>query len=182
MDDRRLVSVSKSLSWALRHAAPRLGLTPAPGGWVNVDELLEALGRSSIAITRAELREVVDRNDKRRFSFDPGGDRIRANQGHSIRVDLQLAPRTPPSVLYHGTSLRRAARIQDEGLRRMSRHHVHLSTDIAAARLTGGRHGRPCVFSVDASAMHGSGHSFYLSANGVWLVDRVPPEFVALLQ
>lgn len=178
MDDARLVRVSKYLSKHLRHQPERLGLTLGPGGWVDVDELLAACARHRFPISRADLEEVVRRNDKQRFAFDETGTRIRANQGHSVAVDLQLEPVTPPPVLYHGTSHKVADAIAATGIERMSRHHVHLSGDIATATRVGARHGQPVVFAVDAAAMDQDGHIFYRSANGVWLVDEVPPTYL----
>jgi putative RNA 2'-phosphotransferase len=148
---------------------------------VEVDRLLEACARNHFPITRAELAEVVVQNDKQRFAFDPTGTRIRANQGHSVSVDLQLDPVTPPSLLYHGTGDRTADAIAKAGIMRMARHHVHLSSDIATATAVGARHGHPVVFEVDAAAMHRDGFLFYRSANGVWLVDTVPPRYLRRL-
>jgi putative RNA 2'-phosphotransferase len=176
--DHRLVKISKYLSKHLRHQPHRIGLELDPGGWVDVDRLLEACSRHHFPITRVELVEVVAQNDKQRFAFDPSGTRIRANQGHSVEVDLQLEPVTPPPLLYHGTGHRSAEAIARAGIMRMARHHVHLSSDIATATAIGARHGRPVVFEVDAAAMHRDGFLFYRSANGVWLVDRVPPEYL----
>lgn len=178
MDDARLVKVSKFLSKHLRHDPEGLGLTLAPGGWVPVDDLLAACARRRFAIARVELDEVVARNSKQRFSFDPTGVRIRANQGHSVEVDLQLAPTVPPDVLYHGTGHITTPAIMREGLRKMSRHHVHLSDDRETARVVGARHGRPVILTVDAAAMGAAGHVFYRSDNGVWLTDGVPPVFL----
>ena len=174
----RLVKISKYLSKHLRHQPEALGLTLAPGGWVPVDQLLEVCRDHHFPISRDELNEVVAQNDKQRFSFDETGKRIRANQGHSVPVDLQLKPVVPPDVLYHGTALRLVESIRQEGLRKMSRHHVHLSPDVETAVKVGKRHGTPVVFKVDALRMHQAGHLFYCSANGVWLVDRVPPQFL----
>jgi putative RNA 2'-phosphotransferase len=176
--EARLVKISKYLSKHLRHQPHRLGLELDPGGWVDVDRLLAACARHHFPITRAELAEVVAQNDKQRFAFDPTGTHIRANQGHSVDVDLQLEPLTPPPLLYHGTGHRAAEAIAGSGIMRMARHHVHLSSDIATATAVGARHGRPVVFEVDAAAMHRDGFLFYRSANGVWLVDRVPPEYL----
>jgi putative RNA 2'-phosphotransferase len=178
MDDTRLVKVSKYLSKHLRHDPQRLGLSLAPGGWVEVEELLAACARNRFPVTRDELEKVVARNDKKRFSFDPSGMLIRANQGHSVDVDLQLEPVEPPGILYHGTGHRTAETIATSGLLKMARHHVHLSPDVATARKVGARHGKPVIFAVDAGAMHRAGHSFYVSANGVWLVEHVPPEYL----
>ncbi|MGW4629789.1 RNA 2'-phosphotransferase, partial [Streptomyces rubiginosohelvolus] len=137
------------------------------------------------AISRAELDHVVTVNDKRRFTVesgaaDVGGDRIRANQGHTVAVDLDLPPAEPPAYLYHGTVARVMDAIRAEGLRPMTRHHVHLSPDRETATRVGARRGRPLVLTVDAGAMHRAGHVFRVSANGVWLADAVPPEFLRL--
>lgn len=182
MDEARLVRISKFLSKHLRHAPERIGLALEPGGWVEVDALLAACARAGLTLTRAELDEVVERNNKRRFAYDPTGERIRANQGHSVEVDLQLAPRTPPDVLYHGTGERAVEAIRREGLRKMRRHHVHLSPDVQTALVVGRRHGRPVVFAVDASTMARDGFIFYRSENGVWLVDAVPPAYLRVVQ
>lgn len=178
MNDSRTVKISKYLSKHLRHQPERIGLKLAPGGWVSVDELLAACAKHSFPLNRAELNEVVARNDKKRFSFDSTGTLIRANQGHSVEVDLQLEPAVPPDVLYHGTGHAAVESIMQTGLCKMSRHHVHLSRDMATARTVGARHGRPVVFALDAAAMHKAGYTFYCSDNGVWLVDRVPPEYL----
>jgi putative RNA 2'-phosphotransferase len=181
MDDEQLTRRSKYLSKHLRHQPERLGLTLGPGGWVPVVDLLAACTRAGVSISRDDLDEVVARNSKQRFSFDPTGALIRANQGHSVEVDLQLPPATPPDVLYHGTGERSAAAILRDGLLRMNRHHVHLSVDIPTARAVGARHGRPVIFQIDAAAMAGSGHAFACSANGVWLVEHVPADYLLLL-
>ncbi|HEX8036773.1 MAG TPA: RNA 2'-phosphotransferase [Ktedonobacterales bacterium] len=181
MDEARMVRSSKYLSLCLRHQPQRLGLALEPGGWVAVEELLAACTREGMPITRAELDEVVARNNKQRFGFDESGKRIRAKQGHSVAVDLQLDPATPPDVLYHGTGRKTVEPILREGLRKMRRHQVHLSPDVATAMLVGKRHGPPVVFSVDAAVMHADGHVFYRSDNGVWLIDSVPPRYLRLL-
>jgi putative RNA 2'-phosphotransferase len=178
MNNSRLVKISKYLSKHLRHQPERIGIQLAPGGWVSVDELLAACQRHSFPINRIELNEVVVSNDKKRFSFDSTGTLIRANQGHSVEVDLQLEPVIPPDVLYHGTGHGAVEAILGEGLCKMSRHHVHLSQDIATAKSVGARHSRPVVFIVNAAAMYEAGYTFYCSDNGVWLVERVPPEYL----
>ncbi|MGK7877256.1 MAG: RNA 2'-phosphotransferase [Xenococcaceae cyanobacterium] len=177
MNNSRLVKISKYLSYHLRHHPDKLGLQLAPGGWVSVDKLLTACREHKFPINRTQLNEVVERNDKKRFSFDTSGTRIRANQGHSVEVDLHLEPLVPPDVLYHGTREGAVKSILDQGLCKMSRHHVHLSTDIATARNIGKRWGCPVIFAVDAASMHKAGYTFYCSDNGVWLVDWVPPEY-----
>lgn len=181
MNNSRLVKISKYLSKHLRHAPEEIGLTLAEGGWVSIDELLAACKAGAFPISRTELEAVVAQNDKKRFSFDATGTLIRANQGHSVKVDLQLEPAVPPDVLYHGTGHGAVESILHAGLNKMSRHHVHLSRDIETAKTVGKRHGNPVVFSVNAALMHETGYTFYCSDNGVWLVDRVPPEYLAII-
>lgn len=176
--NRRLVTVSKFLAKHLRHAPAELGLTLEAGGWVSVDELLAASSRIGFAISYDELIECVETNDKKRFAIDAAGDRIRANQGHTVAVDLQLQAAQPPDVLYHGTVERFIAAILAEGLKKGKRHHVHLSADIETARRVGARRGKPVILLVDAQRMHERGVTFFLSANGVWLTDAVPAEFL----
>ncbi len=177
--EKRVIRVSKYLSKHLRHSPDELGLTLQPGGWVPVDDLLAAAEEHGFPISYDELVECVETNDKRRFSFDETGDLIRANQGHSVEVDLQLEERQPPVVLYHGTVERFLPAIMAEGLRKGKRHHVHLSRDVETARKVGARRGRPVVLKVDAGGMHRDGHTFYLSSNGVWLTDAVPPGYLS---
>src|SRR6202162_1624597 len=167
--ERRLVTVSKFLAKHLRHAPDELGLTLRPGGWVSVDDLLAASERAGFAVTYDELIDCVETNDKKRFSFDATGDLIRANQGHSVEVDLQLEEKSPPDVLYHGTVERFLASIMAEGLQKGKRHHVHLSKDTETARKVGARRGKPIILQVDTRKMHDQGIKFFLSANGVWL-------------
>jgi putative RNA 2'-phosphotransferase len=174
----RLITVSKYLSRHLRHAPERLGLTLAPGGWVAVDDLLAAAARDGFPISYDELVDCVETNDKKRFSFDETGERIRANQGHSVEVDLQLAEQEPPAVLYHGTVERFLPSIWASGLNKGKRHHVHLSRDVATARKVGARRGKPVVLQVDAARMWQDGHRFFVSANGVWLTDAVSPDYL----
>ena len=181
MDEKRLVKLSKYLSRHLRHQPEALGLTLEPGGWVAVDALLAAIRLAEVELSRAELQEIVARNNKRRFSFDETGQRIRANQGHSVDVDLQLTPATPPDRLYHGTSKATLGPILREGLRKMRRHHVHLSSDVETALRVGGRHGAPVVLLVDAAAMVGDGYQFFRSDNGVWLTECVPVQYLRIL-
>lgn len=178
MNDARLVKISKYLSKHLRHTPEEIGLKLEEGGWVLVDELLAVCAKHKFVISREQLNEVVDKNNKKRFSFDTSGTKIRANQGHSIAVDLQLEPQVPPDLLYHGTGQGAVESIFRTGLNKMSRHHVHLSTEVATAKSVGQRHGKPVVFAVDAAAMHEDGYLFYRSDNGVWLVDNIPPQYL----
>lgn len=172
------VALSKRLSYHLRHAPHELGLTLQPGGWVNVDDLLGALARHGRPVSRAELEAVVQTSDKGRYALSPDGSRVRANQGHSVPVDLELVPTTPPNLLYHGTVAASLDPILREGLRPMHRHHVHLSADQGTARQVGARRGKPVILSIDAQRRHAAGHTFYVSENGVWLTDGVPPAFL----
>jgi putative RNA 2'-phosphotransferase len=176
----RLTKISKFLSKYLRHTPEEIGIKLSPGGWVNVDELLAACAKYKFPITLEELREVVFTSDKKRFAFDSTFTLIRANQGHSTEVDLQLEPVVPPDVLYHGTGKISVDAILQTGLCKMSRHHVHLSPDINTAKVVGARHGKPVIFIVDTVAMHKDGYVFYCSDNGVWLVDNVPPKYLNL--
>jgi putative RNA 2'-phosphotransferase len=179
--DRRLITVSKFLAKHLRHEPEALALTLQPGGWTPVDDLLAASARAGFPIAYDELIECVETNDKQRFSFDGTGDLIRANQGHSVEVDLQLEQKVPPDVLYHGTVERFLASIMAEGLKKGKRHHVHLSADIETARKVGARRGKPVILQVAARKMHEQGIIFVISANGVWLTDSVPAEFLVRL-
>jgi putative RNA 2'-phosphotransferase len=176
--DRNLVTISKFLAKHLRHAPDALGLRLQPGGWVSVDDLLAASERAGFKINYDELIECVETNDKQRFSFDDTGDLIRANQGHSVEVDLQLEEKEPPTVLFHGTVERFLASIMAEGLKKGKQHHVHLSKDTETARKVGARRGKPIILQVDAGKLHGQGFKFFLSVNGVWLTDSVPAAFL----
>jgi putative RNA 2'-phosphotransferase len=178
MNQDKLIRTSKYLSRHLRHAPEDLGLTLEPGGWVLVQDLLEACARAGRPISRDLLDEVVRSSDKQRFSFDEDGRKIRANQGHSVEIDLQLPPTAPPPILYHGTADKNWNSILEKGLTRMRRHHVHLSADVETAQRVGARHGRPLVLEIDTAAMREAGYEFFRSENGVWLVSDVPPDFI----
>lgn len=182
VDAKQLVRFSKFLSKHLRHAPEAIGLQLQPGGWVEVDDLLTACRRAGMPFTRALLDEVVATNDKQRFAFDETGTRIRANQGHSVEVDLQLEPMPPPAILFHGTAESEVTAILAKGIQKISRHHVHLSPDVPTAIKVGRRHGKPVVLQVDAAAMHAAGIPFCCSANGVWLVDEVPPQYLSFAE
>ena len=152
-----------------------------PNGWVEVDALLAASAQRGFPISRDELEQVVTRNDKKRFAFDESATLIRAQQGHSAPVDLELEPARPPEVLYHGTPERNLTAITRDGLLKMRRHHVHLSPDKATAVAVGARRGRPVVLTVHAEKMHHDGYVFYHSGNGVWLVENVCPRYLSRL-
>lgn len=179
--DPSLVRLSKFLSLVLRHEPETIGLALDPNGWVAVDELLAAAAKAGTPIAPESLRQVVATNDKKRFAFSEDGLRIRASQGHSVEVDLDLPPSVPPDVLFHGTATRFLDPIRAEGLRAQSRQHVHLSPDEATAVKVGMRHGKPVVLRVHAGRMHQAGHVFFLSANGVWLTAAVPPDYLEVI-
>jgi putative RNA 2'-phosphotransferase len=181
MNDKRKTTVSKYLSKHLRHEPEALGLNLQPGGWVSIDDLLDAATKHGFPITPAELDEVVRTSPKQRFSFDETATLIRANQGHSTAVDLQLEPAEPPPLLFHGTGSQTAPFILADGLMKMLRHHVHLSADVDTARRVGMRHGKPAIFQIDAAKMIADGYTFFVSANGVWLTEAVPPAYLSLL-
>ncbi len=174
--------ISKRLSLHLRHEPEGLGLTLEPGGWVKVNDLLKGFSKTHFKITREELETVVRENDKQRFSFDETGTKIRANQGHSAEVDLQLEPQMPPDILYHGTAEGALEAILRDGLKRMARHHVHLSTDKEMMLKVGQRHGKPVLIKVRAKEMQEAGYKFYLSNNDVWLTDEVPVQFLEVIK
>ncbi|HVW37421.1 MAG TPA: RNA 2'-phosphotransferase [Pirellulales bacterium] len=178
--NKRLVTVSKFLSKHLRHEPESLGLSLAPGGWAVVDDLLAGAARIGFPISREELRQVVAENDKRRFSLDESGEQIRANQGHSTEVDLQLPETDPPETLFHGTVERFLDAIWAEGLKKMNRHDVHLSPDEQTAAKVGQRRGKPIILAIDAAKMAADGFKFRVSANGVWLTEHVPPQYIRL--
>jgi putative RNA 2'-phosphotransferase len=178
MTDKDTTRASKFLSLILRHEPERVGLELDRAGWASVSELLEAVNRHGLALTLDQLRHIVATSDKKRFAFSDDGARIRASQGHSLEVDLQYAPQVPPELLYHGTAARFLDSIREKGLQKMERHHVHLSAETAVTVQVGARHGKPVLLVIRAGEMHRAGQLFYRSANGVWLVDQVPPQFI----
>lgn len=173
-----LTSISKFLSLVLRHEPQRLGLELDEAGWTSVDGLLRKAAAAGRPVSREVLNEIVASSDKKRFAFSEDGQSIRANQGHSIEVDLGLPVVTPPDVLFHGTASRFSEAILLSGLERRARHHVHLTQDRQTAVSVGQRYGAPVVLRIDAGRMAALGHEFRCSANGVWLVDGVPAEFI----
>ena len=176
-----LVHLSRFLSLVLRHKPDAIGLVLDPQGWASVDELLVKSQAGGKRFTRDDLVRVVETNDKKRFSLSADGQRIRAAQGHSVDVELGLAPLEPPDVLYHGTAAHFVDSILSQGLKPQGRQQVHLSSDTATAQRVGQRHGQPVIFKVEALRMHLVGRQFYRADNGVWLVDHVPVEFLSVL-
>lgn len=168
--------LSKYLSYKLRHNPGTLQMDAE--GWVSISELVKQITQGNITQTRLELEEVVKTCPKQRFTIDHERDLIRANQGHSLAICLNLVEQVPPQLLFHGTSKRAMQAIIMEGLQKMQRHHVHLSTEYSTAQDVGARHGSPIVIHIDAAKMHQEGHKFYRSNNGVWLTDCVPRRYM----
>jgi putative RNA 2'-phosphotransferase len=169
---------SKFLSLVLRHQPQLIGITLDAAGWVAVDALLAACAAHGKPLSRAQLDALVRDSDKQRFALSADGAQIRANQGHSVAVELDLPPSVPPAMLLHGTFPGVLDAIRAEGLRKGSRHHVHLSADLTTATKVGGRRGAPIILTVRAGEMHAAGYVFYVTANQVWLVDHVPARFL----
>jgi putative RNA 2'-phosphotransferase len=178
MYPEHLIRTSKFLSMILRHRPEKIGLQLDDNGWASVAELLEKAAASGKVISRETLQLVVDNNDKKRFAFSDDGLQIRANQGHSIDIDLGLTPQQPPETLYHGTAEATLKSIRKDGLLPMKRQHVHLSKDEETAIKVGGRHGKPAVLIIRSGEMARQKHLFYVSDNGVWLTDNVPVGFI----
>jgi len=174
------VSTSKLLSLILRHRPGDFGVGLDDEGWVGVEKLLAALAAHQCPLSRPELEALVRASDKQRFALSPDGARIRANQGHSVGVRLAHPQQEPPELLFHGTVARALPSIREAGLLRGRRHHVHLSASRQVAMTVGGRRGAPIVLEVLAARMYAVGHVFLLSPNGVWLTERVPPEFLVI--
>ena len=171
------VKLGRFLSLVLRHDPGAAGITLDEHGWADVNELLAGVNRTGRKIDRVTLERIVRENNKQRYSFNGDGTKIRANQGHSLQVDVELKAAQPPKYLYHGTASRFLPAIQAEGIRKMSRQHVHLSGDFETAMAVGKRHGIPVVITIDAGAMARDGVAFYRSENGVWLCGHVEPKY-----
>lgn len=178
MNEQQIKSTSKFLSLILRHKPEVIGLELDEQGWADVPELLKKAAQQNRHISRELLETVVSTNDKKRFAFNEDGTRIRASQGHSVTVDLNLQQQEPPEYLYHGTVSKFISAIGEEGLQKMSRQHVHLSGDKETAVKVGSRRGSPVILVVRAGQMQRDGFTFYLSENGVWLTDHVPATYI----
>lgn len=172
-----LTNTSKYLSLILRHKPEAAGITLDEHGWANVGELIEGV-RKSRPFDMEMLEEIVRTDEKRRYSFNEDKTLIRANQGHSIPVDVELPVVAPPEILYHGTGEKYVSSIDQQGLLPRSRLYVHLSGDAETARKVGSRHGKPVIYEVLSGKMAEDGFTFYRSVNGVWLTKEVPPEYL----
>lgn len=173
-----LTKISKFLSFVLRHNPDAIGLTLDDAGWAGITELIEKARKTGLRLTPALIQQIVATSDKKRFAISSDGSCIRANQGHSLPVELGLQETEPPYILYHGTARRNLAAISQEGIKRRNRNYVHLSTDMDTALKVGVRHGQPVVLMVQAGKMFKNGIRFFCSENGVWLTDQVRPEYI----
>jgi putative RNA 2'-phosphotransferase len=182
LSEKELVTLSKFLSLILRHNPAVAGIHLDEQGWTPVATLLEKVKAKGFTIDAAVLQHLVATNAKQRFAFSEDGQLIRASQGHSVGVELGYAAAVPPEWLYHGTAGHFLPLILAGGLQKMSRHHVHLSADVATARQVGQRHGKPVVLRVAAGQMQADGYAFFRSENGVWLTEAVPPGYLSLLE
>lgn len=170
-----ITETSKFLSYILRHKPDAIALTLDPEGWANIEELI---AKADIPLDLDTLCKVVATSDKKRFAISADGLSIRANQGHSIEVNLGLEPVEPPELLYHGTATRFLESIKVQGLLPQNRQYVHLSPDHDTAVSVGQRHGTPVVLAFPALQMHQQGHQFFQAKNGVWLTERVPADIL----
>ena len=175
----KLSKISKFISLILRHKPETIGISLDEHGWADVRELINGVnagGRHHL--DAALLEEIVLTDEKQRYSFNEDHTLIRANQGHSIPVDVELEEKTPPDVLYHGTGEKYVSSIDEQGLIPKSRLYVHLSADVPTAKKVGSRHGKPVIYEIDCRKMTTDGYSFYLSANHVWLTKSVPVKYL----
>ncbi len=177
-----LTSHSKFLSLILRHQPDAAGITLDVQGWADVPSLLRGMQAAGHPVDMAMLEEIVRTDNKQRYSFNETHTRIRANQGHSVQVDLGLVPTAPPEILWHGTATRFLESIMAQGLLPGSRQFVHLSKDADTAKTVGQRHGKPVILTVRAGDMHRAGLRFYQSENGVWLTKNVPPAYLTVCE
>ncbi len=172
------VKISKFLSYVLRHKPEAIGLKLDANGWVSIKELIVCANKAGKHLSESQLQEVVKTNNKKRFAISEDERMIRASQGHTIDIDLNLKPTKPPDKLYHGTATRFLDSILESGLVAKNRQHVHLSIDYETAVAVGQRHGKPVVLMIKSGKMFNDGYQFYVSDNGVWLTSTVPLQFI----
>ena len=175
-----LKETSKYMSLILRHKPEAIGISLDEHGWANVDELIEGIAKTQ-KFDMYILDEIVRTDEKQRYSFNEDKTKIRANQGHSVQVDVELEETEPPEELWHGTGEKFVASIDKQGLIPKSRLYVHLSKDAETATKVGSRHGRPVLYIVCSGQMYRDGYKFYLSKNGVWLTKEVPVRYLKKL-
>lgn len=174
----KLDKLSVFISLILRHKPETIGIQLDEHGWANIDELINGINNSGRKINMEILEEIVRTDNKQRYSFNENKTLIRANQGHSVPVDVELKEQQPPKVLYHGTASRFLDSIIQDGLKPMSRLYVHLSSDMETAMKVGKRHGEPVVLKINTEGMYNDGIKFYLSENGVWLTKSVDKKYI----
>lgn len=182
MDRKAETKLSKFLSLILRHNPGVIGLELDQNGWANVEELIQKCSTKGKNLDLNILKQIVRNDNKQRYSFNGNFSKIRANQGHSINIDLELQAQEPPEFLFHGTADRNIESIMANGLKKRNRNHVHLSLDVETAKKVGMRHGKVVVLQIKTGEMHRKGHKFYLSENKVWLTDFVEPEFIEVFR
>lgn len=170
--------LSVFISLILRHKPDTIGISLDEHGWANVDELIYGINKTGRYIDMLILEEIVVTDQKQRYSFNNDKTLIRANQGHSIPVDVELKEVEPPEILYHGTAEIFIDSIREKGLKPKSRLYVHLSKDIETAKIVGSRHGKPVILKINSFDMYKEGIKFYLSENGVWLTKSVAPKYI----
>ncbi|WP_426328341.1 RNA 2'-phosphotransferase [Pedobacter sp. R-06] len=178
MDNKITKGISKLLSYILRHSPETISLKLDENGWADVNELMAKFDLYDNRIDFELLEYIVENNDKKRFAFNNDKTKIRASQGHSIAVELNLNQAEPLACLYHGTVEKSLSDIKSQGLQKMSRQHVHLSADKETASKVGSRRGKPVILTINSGEMHRAGYKFYLSDNNVWLTDVVPAEYI----
>lgn len=172
-----LKETSKYISLILRHKPEAIGITLDEHGWANVDELIAGIAKTQ-PIDMAMLEQIVAEDEKQRYSFNGDKTLIRANQGHSVPVDVELEEKEPPEFLFHGTGEKYVSSIDAQGLLPKSRLYVHLSSDEVTAHKVGQRHGKPIIYIVKSRQMFNDGYKFYCSVNGVWLTKEVPVRYL----
>ena len=175
------IKASKFISLVLRHKPEEANLKLDEHGYSNTEDLLQGMNKKGFKVTFTDLKRIVEQDEKQRYSFNDNKTKIRANQGHSIKVDLELQSIKPPNVLYHGTATRFKDSILKEGIKKQKRQYVHLSSNIETATKVGKRHGELIIFSVDSKRMYKDGYKFYLSENKVWLTDYVPNKYLKII-
>lgn len=180
--EKQKTHTSKFISLVLRHQPDAAGIMLDPHGWADVEKLLRGMAAAGYETDMALLEEIVRTDEKQRYAFSEDHTKIRANQGHSVAVDLEFQPVTPPDTLWHGTASRFLDSIMQDGLKPMSRQYVHLSPDIETAKKVGIRHGKPVILQIDTKQMHADGFRFYRAENGVWLTEAVPAAYIKVIE
>lgn len=178
----KTTNISRYIALLLRHHPEKAGLCLDEHGWVEVEALIQGVRRRYPEFNRAVLDEIVARDSKQRYVYNQDKTCIRANQGHSIPVDVELKQALPPTILYHGTGEKYVESIQKVGLIPKSRLYVHLSTDIQTAIQVGKRHGQPVIYQIDTQQMIHDGFIFYISANHIWLTKAVPVQYLKIIE